>query len=84
MTNNFFKNNYTAVLGSESRPGPDLDQTVDSLTIDEPYAHKLGSILADFAHSTRLTETKKWKSHCLQIILLINRYYCSINHIMVV
>ena len=24
MTNNFFKNNYTAVLGSESRPGPDL------------------------------------------------------------
>ena len=25
MTNNFFKNNYTAVLGSESGPGPDLD-----------------------------------------------------------
>ena len=24
MTNNFFKNNYTAVLGSESGPGPDL------------------------------------------------------------
>ena len=41
MTNNFFKYNYTAVLGSESRPGldqgpqkvagPDLDQTMDSL-----------------------------------------------------
>ena len=24
MTNNFFKNNYTAVLGSESGPGLDL------------------------------------------------------------
>ena len=24
MTNNFFKNNYTAVLGSEFRPGPVL------------------------------------------------------------
>ena len=47
MTNNFFKNNYTAVLGSVSGPGPrdqvwvwglqkvarlDLDQTVDSLS----------------------------------------------------
>ena len=44
MTNNLKKNNYTAVLGSESRPGPevqvwglqkvagpDLDQTMDSL-----------------------------------------------------
>ena len=31
MTNNFFKNNYTAVLGSESGPGPDLDWTMDSL-----------------------------------------------------
>ena len=31
MTNNFFKNNYTAVLGSESGPGLDLDRTVDSL-----------------------------------------------------
>ena len=28
-------------------------------TIDEPYARKLGSILADFACSTQLTETKK-------------------------
>ena len=33
MTNNFLKNNYTAVLGSKSRPGPDLDWTVDSLVI---------------------------------------------------
>ena len=24
MTNNFFKNDYTAVLGSKSGPGPDL------------------------------------------------------------
>ena len=34
MTNNFFKNNYTAVLGSESGPGPDLDRTVDSLGVE--------------------------------------------------
>ena len=27
MTNNSLKNNYTAVLGSKSRLGPDLDQT---------------------------------------------------------
>ena len=30
-------------------------------TIDEPYARKLESILADFARSTRLTETQKMK-----------------------
>ena len=54
-------------------------------TINEPYTWKLGSILfVDFACSTQLTETKKWKSHYLQIILHVNRYYCSINHIMVV
>ena len=27
MTNNFFKNDYTAVLGSESEPGPDHGQS---------------------------------------------------------
>ena len=31
MTNNLKKNNYTAILGSESGPGLDLDWTMDSL-----------------------------------------------------
>ena len=33
MTNKFLKNNHTAVLGSESGPGLDLDQTMDSLLV---------------------------------------------------
>ena len=41
-------------------------------TIDEPYAHKLESILADFASSTWLTETQKMK-----VSLLTDYFACK-------
>ena len=37
MTNNLLKNKYTAVLGSESRPGPDQGQSSTDLS-NEPDA----------------------------------------------
>ena len=46
MNNNFFKNNYTAVLGSESGPGPDLDQTMDSLPKTMPGSTTMTSIIS--------------------------------------
>ena len=60
MTNNFFKKNYTAVLGFESRPRPqkvaglDLDQTVDSLVLAQLQlsysSHQLLHLSTQFIH----------------------------------
>ena len=44
-------------------------------TIDKPYACKLESILADFAHSTWLIESQKMKASLLTDILHVNSYY---------